>query len=65
MVPWLETSAPVSPEFQPRLQDDQYRFTLVLDSEGYSPEFLSQMKQRLIARDVELLQVSQRGLAAR
>jgi hypothetical protein len=34
------------------MQDDPHphRFTLVLDREGYSPEFFSQMKQRRIAR---------------
>jgi hypothetical protein len=50
-VPWLETNAPVSAELQPRMPDDphQPRCKWVLDREGYSPEFFSQMKQRRIA----------------
>ncbi len=50
VIPWLETSAPKSPELGQRLADDPraHWFTVVIDREGYSPDlFLYLWKKRI------------------
>ena len=50
VVPWLETSAPQSPELEQRLAGDPraHWFTVVIDREGYSPDlFLYLWKKRI------------------
>lgn len=50
IVPWLKAHVPNQPT-ESELQNDphRYRFTIVFDREGYSPEFFSEMKKERIA----------------
>jgi hypothetical protein len=51
LVPFLERHAPLSPEWQKRMEDNprQHRFTLVFDREAYSPELFAEMQAKRIA----------------
>jgi hypothetical protein len=51
LVPFLERHAPLSPEWQKRMEGNprQHRFTLVFDREAYSPELFAEMQAKRIA----------------
>jgi len=51
LVPFLERHAPLSPEWQKRMEGNprQHRFTLVFDREAYSPELFAEMRAKRIA----------------
>jgi hypothetical protein len=51
VVPWLQQSAPKTPEQEQRLTDDPraHWFTLVFDREGYSPELFAELFKKRIA----------------
>ena len=62
VIPWLETSVPKSPELDQRLAGDRraHWFTVVIDREGYSPDFLASVAEADCP--AHLSQVSQRRL---
>src|SRR5258706_14453020 len=51
LAPWLEAHAPVSADYQRRMDADPLlpRFTVVFDREGYSPDLFVELQKRRIA----------------
>ena len=51
VIPWLEKSAPQSPEVEKRLAEDPraHWFTMVFDREGYSPALFKELWEKRIA----------------
>lgn len=51
VIPWLEKSAPQSPELEKRLVEDPraHWFTMVFDREGYSPGLFKELWEKRIA----------------
>ena len=51
VIPWLEKSAPQSPEVEKRLAEDPraHWFTMVFDREGYSPTLFKELWEKRIA----------------
>jgi len=50
LVPFLDSHVPLTPALQQRLEAHarQHRFTLVLDREGYSPEWFAELQAQRI-----------------
>lgn len=51
LIPWLETNAAIPAEHRERMAADPHQplFTIVIDREGYSPDFFAEMEAKRIA----------------